>query len=339
MRVSCCLAVLALHFTSLLCADQVLLHNGDRLTGTIDSLSKGKLAITTAYAGKIEIEWGQISSLTMEEKRQIEFADGFEEIGTISPSRPGVVKIVTQSGKQSDTQLALIEAISAAPSADAPKSGLLSNWKGTADLGITVTRGNIDSDNYSLHFNPERHTDKDRIDLTYTAVYGVQEEASLNVIQSGILNYDRLVNPNLFYFGVFGLDHNRQQDLDLRTRAGGGLGYKTSFWSDSLVSFRGGVAFVRENFIDSEDLNEPQGLVTFELESPFLGGTLDTTFEYHPRLNENRFLLHWRAKIDFPIYRNLTLGLRFYDFFDSEPPEDGVVRNDVGLVSTIGWKF
>src|SRR4051794_27872234 len=44
--------------------DVVMLANGDRVTGTVESLIGGKLAFSTPYAGRVFIDWRQVRSIT-----------------------------------------------------------------------------------------------------------------------------------------------------------------------------------------------------------------------------------------------------------------------------------
>ena len=42
-------------------ADTVVLENGDRLTGTVDSIAGGRLVLTTEYAGNVPIKLDQVA--------------------------------------------------------------------------------------------------------------------------------------------------------------------------------------------------------------------------------------------------------------------------------------
>ena len=55
-----CLAVAGVHAQ----ADQVMLKNGDRITGRVLRKADGILTVDTGYAGKLEIKWDQVSGLT-----------------------------------------------------------------------------------------------------------------------------------------------------------------------------------------------------------------------------------------------------------------------------------
>ena len=44
-------------------ADEVYLKNGDRITGQVISMEEGKLIFEASYAGKINIDWAEVSEL------------------------------------------------------------------------------------------------------------------------------------------------------------------------------------------------------------------------------------------------------------------------------------
>ena len=49
----------------------VVLSNGDRLTGEISSLDKGKLALKTDYAGTVQIDWDKVRELDTDQQFEI----------------------------------------------------------------------------------------------------------------------------------------------------------------------------------------------------------------------------------------------------------------------------
>jgi hypothetical protein len=39
------------------------------------------------------------------------------------------------------------------------------------------------------------------------------------------------------------------------------------------------------------------------------------------------------------LWKDFFVGLNMFDTFDSRPPSPGADRNDVGVVTSIGWSF
>ncbi len=66
-------------------ADEVHLKNGDRLSGTIVTLSAGKLELETDFAGRLSINWGQVDRIETESPIEVVLADGTSLKGTAAP--------------------------------------------------------------------------------------------------------------------------------------------------------------------------------------------------------------------------------------------------------------
>src|SRR5262245_38301363 len=110
--------------------DVVELTNGDRLTGTVESLSGGKLALTTPYAGKVVIDWKQVRSVTTKSEYEVDLIGGQTLTGAITPAQPGQYQIGT--GRGPTTLATEIQSIRVPLDTH---MGLLSGWKAAADLG------------------------------------------------------------------------------------------------------------------------------------------------------------------------------------------------------------
>src|SRR6516164_1762408 len=52
-------------------AEQVMLKNGDRLTGTVISMDGKKLIIKTTYAGDVSIDWNEVNRFSSDNQRLV----------------------------------------------------------------------------------------------------------------------------------------------------------------------------------------------------------------------------------------------------------------------------
>lgn len=320
-------------------ADHVILKNQDRLTGTVAGLAGGKLSLSTEYAGKIEIDWGQVARLEMEKPLVVELQDGSQAESSLKAARQGVAR---GDSPNLPGEFALSDIVSIRqPSVPDTRPGWLQHWSGQAHLGYNITRGNSDSDNLALAFRPERTTEKDRIKASYQLVYSQQDESQTSSLQDGSVRYDRFLDSKRFFvFALGGFATNRQQQLDLRTREGGGIGYAFDTGDKTVFSVYGGVTAVQEKYEGLERDSQIQGLAGFEFSTELFGaGAFFTQTEYEPRFNESRYLLRWDAQLQFPLFRNLTFGVEVFEKFNSNPQSVGTEKNDFGLLSTLGWKF
>ena len=119
-------------------ADTVHLKNSDRLTGRIEKLEQGKLYLETDYAGTIEIAWESVSAVASDETVQIEAGNGLLFTGKIAGNEEW---IEVRTEKKGAVRLTGITAILPKPSAE-EADGIRSKLSGSADAGLSLTRGN-----------------------------------------------------------------------------------------------------------------------------------------------------------------------------------------------------
>jgi len=79
--------------------DVVVFDNGDRLTGEIKSLERGKLRFKTEATDTISIEWDNVAFLSSEQNIQVETFDGRRYLGELKLS-PAVKTINVQLGDE-----------------------------------------------------------------------------------------------------------------------------------------------------------------------------------------------------------------------------------------------
>src|SRR5262245_32221314 len=81
--------------------DVLVLRNGDRITGEVKGLARGKLEYSTDDAGRLSIEWEKVARLTSVNRFDVEDSFGRRYFGNMVPSaRDGFV--VFENGR-SDT--------------------------------------------------------------------------------------------------------------------------------------------------------------------------------------------------------------------------------------------
>ena len=89
-------AVVLSLWTGAAMADTVVLKNGDRLTGTIDSIAGGRLVLATEYAGHVPIQLDQVAEVVSEAAFDVRtsagevsgrfaVADGAQQIAVFRP--------------------------------------------------------------------------------------------------------------------------------------------------------------------------------------------------------------------------------------------------------------
>ena len=99
-------------------ADQVEMKNGDRITGVIVTVERGTLIIKTSYAGRITIQWVEVSMLITDSPAEVVLKDKRSFEGTTRPTEDGELSLeVEETGEAIAIALTDIEAINPEPPA------------------------------------------------------------------------------------------------------------------------------------------------------------------------------------------------------------------------------
>lgn len=79
-------AVLALPATAAK-TDVIVLDNGDRITGEIKGMSRGKIDYSTDDAGRLSVEWTKVAQVTSDHAFEVEMSSGRSTMGSSDPGR------------------------------------------------------------------------------------------------------------------------------------------------------------------------------------------------------------------------------------------------------------
>jgi putative salt-induced outer membrane protein len=243
-------------FCSTVFADQVVLKNGDRLTGAITKSDEKTLLIKTEFAGDVEVQWLAVQGITSTEPLHVALSNGKTVVGPISTTdgnfavSTGATGTVTVakgdvSALRSDTEQTAYE--------KSLHPGLLQGWAGGANVGFALTAGNSATRSLAVAFTGDRKTQTDDIALYENTVYatnnaaGATPNTTANSNQAGA-RYSRNITPRLFGFGGGDFQTNALQDLNLRTVLGGGLGFHVINTDRTTLDFLVGPNYTRENY-------------------------------------------------------------------------------------------
>src|SRR3954454_5630886 len=95
-RTTVSLILFLLLFASAVLADQVVLKNGDRLTGSIEKSDDKSLVIKTEFAGEVTIQWDAITSVSTTQDLHVALRDGQTAVGPVTTT-DGNLQIATKS--------------------------------------------------------------------------------------------------------------------------------------------------------------------------------------------------------------------------------------------------
>ncbi len=78
-------------------ADQVVLTNGDRLTGTITKSDSKTLIIKSEFAGEVSIKWSAVKEIHSTEPLHVDLKSGQKIVGPVTTSDDSLA-VTTASG-------------------------------------------------------------------------------------------------------------------------------------------------------------------------------------------------------------------------------------------------
>ena len=109
------------------------------------------------------------------------------------------------------------------------------------------------------------------------------------------------------------------------------------------LSVGGGLAVNNEQAIDADPTKNFEGTVMFRSSYYTYDGSktkFSMGFDYFPSLsNWGRQRLQFDAGLSRDVWGDLSFSIDVFDTFDSAPPDPNALRNDVGVVTSVGWTY
>jgi putative salt-induced outer membrane protein len=236
-------------------ADQVVLKNGDTITGSIVKKDGDKLTLKSEFLGEVSMPWTAVQSVRSDEPLTVELPNDERVAGKLTTTGE-TLQVATATATRS-IPLAQVGAVRNPAEQRTwerlQHPGILELWTGYFDLGLAFARGNSYADTLTTNFNASRVTRKDKITLTFNQIRGSARIAGVsaevaNAIRGG-WSYNRDITPRFFVTTFNDYEHDRFQGLDLRFVAGAGVGVNAIKTPNTSLSLLGAGDYSRENFI------------------------------------------------------------------------------------------
>jgi len=357
-------------------ADQVMLANNDRISGEIISVSNGKIQVKTEYAGVIQVDFNKITNLKTEKNASIILVDGENMTGRIDSisgssivvesSELGLIEISrdrfqgmgpleatdlkTDENPQipgtADRQEAAAEKAIVVPADTGTEESpaLPKRWSGSLSLGAQLQEGNTDSTDLHFDAKAKREVPLKELQLKFRADYGETEgETDTNKV-FGEAKFKAFRCERFYLFGVTNMEHDEMEDLDLRAQFYAGPGYYFIKKERTAMLAEIGAGIVGE-WTDAEDGSdetiEPGGWINLEWTQRlcktmefFQGVTVYPSFG-----DAGEFRLRSESTLKAPLGKRWALKLSAIDDYDSNPESEDADRNDLQLITSVGYEF
>lgn len=332
--------------------DVIVLVNGDRLTGEIKSLDRGKLSFSTDDMGTIRIEWLKIVSVESRQVFEVE-TEGFRRFyGSLVPaSEEGWLAI---SGDDMAYNLQINRVVRITPL----RGSFWRRLKVSLDAGYSFTSAHSQQQmtlGSEISYRTERYLRQLNVSTFYTDREG--EESTSRSLAS--FNYARFFKdrPRAFFTGLTSLEQNDELGLDRRATAGIAVGRHAVQTNQVLLGLLGGLTVTQESFTGStgDDLGWDDGvensaddynldaLLAMDIsvvrwDDPELD--FSTTLSLFPSLTSwGRLRARLDSRLRYEVFSDFFVGLSGFLDYDNEPPVEGVENTDFSVSLTVGWTF
>lgn len=316
--------------------DVVTLANGDRITGEILKLDRGRLEFKTDDAGTLYLEWDNLTSVVTSRLVDIETRDGVRYFGSLTPA---AARALTVARPEGDVPLSMADVTSITPIGR-------SFWRkldGSVDAGYNYTQssgiGTLTFNSDTVYRKPAFQT---RVTASVTLTQNDDEDerddrATLD------LSHQRFPWQRWFLLGVGRFETNESLGLTLRSQVGVAVGPRLINSNRAQMALAAGISVNDERGVDVESTRNVEAMFLFQ-SSYFTYDrpktNLDLGVQYYPSLsNQGRHRLQVDASVKRELLPDLFVALTLYNSYDNRPPNPAADTNDVGIVASIGWSY
>ena len=319
--------------------DVIYLQNGDRITGEIKGLGRGKLDYKTDDAGRPAIEWVKIARVTSPRFFEVEVSSGAKYLGRLdAANRAGAMVVV---GARTDT-LAILDVVRI----DELQAGFAQRTQAYLDIGLTYAKANS-ATTFTTAGAAAYRADRFGSRLSFDSYAQGQETVPTTSRNSGVFQGVYFLPKRWSMVALVSLEQNDELGLDLRFTGAGMLG-RTLIQSNSMaLGIAGGLAVARERFTSTptssgENRTSFEGVLASQWDAfRFDAPTLDfsTSLYLYPSFSDpGRVRGELNTRLKYEVISDVDVGITLTDTFDSDPPGD-TSTNDFITTFTIGWSY
>jgi len=245
-------------------ADQVILKNGDIISGKVITKSGGILTFNTSYAGDIKINWKDISTLSTDKPVATLLEDNSYLNTSLLPAERGSVRVTLHEPGDNryidkdheaieNQSYGLNDILYINPKPE--ESGRGYRYSGRANFAFNNTSGNSSNEQWHLDAELQKRAKAYRYTLG-----GEGNRSSDNHVRSVsnsrlYASYDSFYTKTDFLYVHGALENDRFKDVQLRSVAGAGYGYQVYETETTKLSLKGGPDLVSVNRYVAESEN------------------------------------------------------------------------------------
>jgi putative salt-induced outer membrane protein YdiY len=322
-------------------ADEIVLKNGDRITGKVKQLVDGKLILESELAGTLTIDASNVQTFGSDAPIEVHLNDGTVLQERVLKSKSGQFSVAGEKTlKAQEFDVASIASIN-------PPAKPEVKWSGDISLGVTSTHGNTRTESMSGSANLRKRTKKDRTQLSADYAKGQQEDPDTGEKVTtedwwrARAKYDYFFTKKLYGY----LDGRYEKDsiaaLDRRVIVGSGAGYQWIESDEMNFSTEAGLASLYEKFDNQTESNsEISAQLGYHFDKKLAGKVKfmhDLT--YYPSLGQfSDYFLTSTAEVRANFTRSMFTNFKVILDYDSTPAI-GKGSTDTKYILGVGVSF
>jgi hypothetical protein len=316
-------------------SDVVILRNGDRLTGEIKGMSRGKLDFNTDDAGRLSIKWDKVLRATSEYEFEVELSSGARFHGVLSsPSNQELAVGILPTADVFPTD----QVVEIVPMDDT----FFGRIRASFDFGFTLAKANS-AFTVSTAGDVTYRSQDLGARLTFDG-YFQNDANNVAVSQYTVaLQGDYFFEQHWRAFVAGALYHNDELALILRSTVYAGAGYSAvrNSWTEVWLLF--GLSGSREQYTSGSanftlDAMLGASWNAFRYDTPKLD--LATELVLLPGLSDfGRVRGTFTFRIKYEFFKDFNTGFQFNYTFDTRPPDVNASNSDFITSLTVGWTY
>lgn len=317
--------------------DVIVFENGDRLTGELKSLERGKLRFKTDATGTIDVQWDKVAYISSELNIQVETVTGARHFGHISMDK-NEFKVVVK------TETGLIELDNERVVKMDPIDQVgLSDIDLDVSIGYNFTKASS-VEQFNFGANANYRTRERILAASFSSNFSDSSSNESSQRQTLGLSYTRLRSNRWLNDGTLGFEQNDELGLDLRTTVGSGIGRIVKQSDEALLVLRTGLQVTRENHAaETDDVDSLEAYISgkwdwYRYDSPELD--FSTELEIIPSLTESgRVRVEFETTVKWEIIGDLFWQLEFYTSYDNQSLTEEDTDTDYGITTSVSYDF
>lgn len=325
------LALTALMISTPLSADQVIMSNGDTISGSISKIEGGKVFIKPAYTDEFAVDMAEVVSIEAEQTFDVVLEDGAEKPATFEHGEDGMQTIVVD-GEARDVPMADVT-IAIPPEPWYERSSKV-------EANLTWNSGNTDSQNNLIYADTQMRLGDHRHsgDLTFAR----DKTGDVYTKKQDLLNYSyNYIFADPWYLGATATyERDPIKDLDHRYQVGAIVGRDIINTDTQFLSINAGVGYSEEQYGGVTE-SGATGLWDLRYRQDFKDGAF--AFFHNHNISqhfygEDNLIFKSNTGFSFDIIKGVYTSISLRYDYETEPPA-GNENEDTTLAVGVGAKF